>query len=123
MRERSYGSTLYGGGIYYTRQILGGYMGANLNVFDSTIDGNSSMTIADYWVQCQRELQPADRAVAGGRLFQLRAERADDIGDLQQLLLQLLWKRRRRLGRLYWTAERRRRPHRPFGGAGLKQSQ
>jgi hypothetical protein len=38
----NYGSTLYSGGISYQRQIQGGYMGANLNVFDSTIDGNSS---------------------------------------------------------------------------------
>jgi hypothetical protein len=40
--DASYGSTVYGGGVSYTRAIMGGYMGANVNVFDSTIDGQSS---------------------------------------------------------------------------------
>jgi hypothetical protein len=41
----NYGSNLYGGGVFYTRQILGGYMGASVNVFDSTIDGQSSNSL------------------------------------------------------------------------------
>jgi len=41
----SYGDTLYGGGLSYTRQVLGGYMGAGLNVFDSVIDGQNSNSL------------------------------------------------------------------------------
>ena len=41
----NYGDTLYGGGVSYTRQIMGGYMGANLNVFDSVIDGQNSNSL------------------------------------------------------------------------------
>ena len=41
----NYGDTLYGGGLSYTRQIMGGYMGANLNVFDSVIDGKNSNSL------------------------------------------------------------------------------
>jgi len=41
----TYSDTLYGGGVSYTRQILGGYLGANLNVFDSVIDGKNSNSL------------------------------------------------------------------------------
>jgi len=41
----NYGSTLYGGGLYYTRPILGGYLGGSVNVFDSTIDGKASNSL------------------------------------------------------------------------------
>ena len=37
----SYGSNLYDGGVYYTRQIAGGYMGVAGNIFDSTVDTSS----------------------------------------------------------------------------------
>lgn len=40
-----YGDTLYGAGLFYTREIMGGYMGASMNVFDSTIDGKSSNSL------------------------------------------------------------------------------
>ena len=35
------GSNLYSGGLIYTRQIAGGYMGASGNITDSTLDGSS----------------------------------------------------------------------------------
>ncbi len=41
----TYGDTLYGGGLNYTRQIMGGYMGANVNVFDSVIDGHNTNSL------------------------------------------------------------------------------
>ncbi len=41
----NYSDTLYGGGVSYTRQILGGYMGANVNVFDSVVDGQNSNSL------------------------------------------------------------------------------
>jgi len=37
----NYGSNLYSGGLYYTRQIVGGYFGAAGSVVDSTIDGSN----------------------------------------------------------------------------------
>jgi hypothetical protein len=41
----NYGDTVYGGGLSYTRQIKGGYLGSNLNVFDSVIDGKNSNSL------------------------------------------------------------------------------
>ena len=37
----SFGSNLYGGGVYYNRNLAGGYLGASVNVFDSTADTSS----------------------------------------------------------------------------------
>ena len=37
----NYGSNLYDAGVFYTRQIAGGYMGSSVSVFDSTVDGSS----------------------------------------------------------------------------------
>ena len=41
----NYSSTLYGGGVFYTREILGGYMGANVNVFDSVNDSQHTNSL------------------------------------------------------------------------------
>jgi hypothetical protein len=46
-REQTYfgqqfGSNLYSGGLFYNRQIAGGYMGASASVIDSTIDNSNS---------------------------------------------------------------------------------
>ncbi len=41
----NYSDTLYGGGVRYMRQIMGGYLGANLNVFDSVIDNTGSNSL------------------------------------------------------------------------------
>jgi len=37
----SFGSNLFGGGVYYNRLIAGGSLGASGNIFDSTVDGSS----------------------------------------------------------------------------------
>jgi hypothetical protein len=37
----SYGSNLYSAGVYYSRQIAGGFLGSSVNVIDSTVDGSS----------------------------------------------------------------------------------
>ncbi len=36
-----YGSNLYSAGVFYTRPIAGGYLGASVNVIDSTVDNRS----------------------------------------------------------------------------------
>jgi hypothetical protein len=36
-----YGSNLFGGGVTYTRQIAGGYLGSSVNLVDSTVDTSS----------------------------------------------------------------------------------
>ncbi len=57
----NYSSTLYGGGVSYTRAIMGGYLGAIGNLFDSTIDGQNSNSLG---FNVQRQLQPPDRGLA-----------------------------------------------------------
>lgn len=37
----SYGSNLYDAGVFYTRQIAGGYLGSSASIIDSTVDGSS----------------------------------------------------------------------------------
>ena len=37
----TFGSNLYSGGVYYNRNIAGGFLGASVNVFDSTLDTSS----------------------------------------------------------------------------------
>ena len=37
----SFGSNLYSGGVYYTRNIAGGFLGASVSLFDSTVDTSS----------------------------------------------------------------------------------
>ncbi len=37
----NYGSNLYDAGVFYTRQIAGGYLGSSVSIFDSTLDGSS----------------------------------------------------------------------------------
>jgi len=37
----NYGSNLYSGSVYYTRQIAGGYMGSSVSIIDSTVDTSS----------------------------------------------------------------------------------
>jgi hypothetical protein len=37
----SFGSNLYSGGVYYNRNIAGGFLGASVNLFDSTVDTSS----------------------------------------------------------------------------------
>ncbi len=37
----NYGSNLYSGGVYYMRQIAGGYLGSSVSIIDSTVDGSS----------------------------------------------------------------------------------
>ncbi len=39
---QDYGDTQYGGGLYYTRPLAGGYFGASGNVFDSVLDNTGS---------------------------------------------------------------------------------
>jgi hypothetical protein len=41
----NYASTLYGGGVFYTRQILGGYLGAGVNLFDSINDSQGTNSL------------------------------------------------------------------------------
>lgn len=36
-----YGSNLYSAGVYYTRQIMGGYLGSSVSIADGTVDGSS----------------------------------------------------------------------------------
>ena len=38
----NFGSNLYGGGVYYNRTLAGGYVGASVSVFDSTVDNSST---------------------------------------------------------------------------------
>lgn len=49
-REQSFegedfGSNLYSGGVYYNRQIAGGFLGASVNVFDSTVDTSNQNNV------------------------------------------------------------------------------
>jgi hypothetical protein len=37
----NYGSNLYSAGVFYTRQIAGGYLGSSVNVIDSTVDNSN----------------------------------------------------------------------------------
>lgn len=37
----NYGSNLYSAGVYYTRQIAGGYLGSSVSIIDSTVDSSS----------------------------------------------------------------------------------
>jgi len=41
----NYSSTLYGGGLFYTRQIYGGYLGAGINVFDSVNNSQNANSL------------------------------------------------------------------------------
>jgi len=42
---KNYGSTMYSGGVYYTREIMGGYMGSSLSIIDSRLDNSSQNTL------------------------------------------------------------------------------
>ncbi len=41
----NFGSTMYGGGVTYTRQIMGGYLGSSFNLIDSTLDGSNQNSL------------------------------------------------------------------------------
>jgi hypothetical protein len=41
----NFGSTMYSGGVYYTRKIMGGYMGSSLNIIDSRLDHSSQSSL------------------------------------------------------------------------------
>jgi hypothetical protein len=42
---KNYGSTMYSGGVYYTRQIMGGYFGSSLNIIDSRLDNSNQNSL------------------------------------------------------------------------------
>src|SRR5579883_165110 len=41
----SYGSTVYSGGLTYTRQIMGGYFGSSFNILENTLDQSSQSSL------------------------------------------------------------------------------
>ena len=41
----TFGSNLYGAGIFYNRPVAGGYFGASLDIFDSTVDTSSTNSL------------------------------------------------------------------------------
>lgn len=42
---QNYGDTQYGGGVFYTRRLAGGYLGASGNVFDNVLDSTGSNSL------------------------------------------------------------------------------
>ena len=42
---KSYGSTMYNGGVYYTRKIAGGYLGSSINIIDSRLDNSNQSSL------------------------------------------------------------------------------
>lgn len=42
---QNYGDTQYGGGVFYTKPLMGGYLGASGNVFESVLDNSNSNSL------------------------------------------------------------------------------
>ena len=97
----NYGDTLYGAGLSYTRQILGGYMGANVNVFDSTIDGQSSNSLG-YNVNVNYNRRIGLWQVGG--YFNYAQNVQTILVTYNSSFYNFSGNVSRRIGRLYWTA-------------------
>lgn len=99
--DLNYGSTVFGGGVSYTRAIMGGYMGANVNVFDSTIDGQSSNQLGfNTNVNYNRQIG----AWQVGGYFNYAQNVQTLLVTYNQSFYNFSGSLARRFGRLYWNA-------------------
>ncbi len=97
----NYGSNLYDAGVFYTRQIAGGYLGSSVSVFDSTVDGSS-----------QNQLGFSATANYGRRIGQWQVSGYVNYAQNVQTLLvtyntsvySFSGNVSRQFGRWYWTA-------------------
>jgi hypothetical protein len=97
----SYGSTLYSGGLYYQRQVMGGYLGSSLSVVDSTLDGSSQNSLGfTTTVNYNRQIH----GWQVGGYFNYAQNVQTILVTYMNSYYNFSGNLSRRLGRIYWTA-------------------
>lgn len=97
----NYGSTLYSGGLFYTRALMGGYFGTSFSVIDSRIDGSSQNSMG-FTVNSNYNRRIGQWQVGG--YFNYAQNVQTLLISYTTSFYSFSGNVSRRFGRLYWTA-------------------